>query len=301
MSDFETSALELAAKSTECLTLIQELNASLDGFAETADGNFADLDSQFNELQEIGKEALDALTTLEDELTTRLDKFGVDCSNTLELISTTRSSYEEQYQSAMTKAEESDTQLKAMDSDQDLSWESVSSRATALLEGYSNVTNHLAAVTSEVTSEITSQVGTVLTEIPSRLQEESTAFGEFIEDESISSMMEEASAFAAKIEEVGASVKDGLQNLGSLMDNGITDTLESMYGTYEQTVSELIDTAKGLVDAFDQISESVSGSIESVGDTFDVIDDMTDKANTGLKSGEKIFEESQRLLERIIG
>lgn len=301
MSDFETSSLELAAKSTECMTLIEELNASLDSFADIADANIQDLDSQFNELQDIGKEALEALTTLEDELVARIEKFGADCSNTLELISTTRSSYEENYQTAKSRAEESDAQVKEMESNQGLSWESVSSHATALLEGYSNITNHLATFTSDATGDISSQVGTMLTEIPSRLQEEATAFGESIEEENINRMMEEASQFTTRIEDVGASIKEGLQELGSQMQDGVTDTLESMYNTYEETISGLIDTANGLADTFGNVSERVSDSVDSVGNTFDMIDEVTDATNIGLKSATKVFEEARELLDRIGG
>lgn len=301
MSSFETSSLELAARSTECLELVRELNASLDGFLETADANIQDLDSQFNELQDIGKEALEALTTLEDELIARLEKFGANCSNTLELISATRSSYEEQYQTAKGSAEESDTHIKEMESNQALSWESVSLHATALLEGYSDIANHLAAFTSEVTGEITSQVGSMLTEIPSRLQEETTTFGESIEEENVTKMMEEASQFTSKIEDVGASIKEGLQELGSLMEEGVTDTLESMYSTYEETISDIIDTANDLVETFNSVSDKVSDSVDSVGNTFDMIDEVTDATNIGLNSAMKVFEEAEKLLDRIIG
>ena len=65
MSNFDATAIALAAKSSECVNQIEELNTSLDSFEETADGNFETLNSQFNELQEIVKSTLERLETLE--------------------------------------------------------------------------------------------------------------------------------------------------------------------------------------------------------------------------------------------
>lgn len=300
MSNFETTALELAAKSTECLSQIDDLNASLDRLAESVDGGIEALDSQFNALQEIVKTALEALNTLENELAARLDKFGIGCSKTNEMINTIRSSYEEHYESAINRTEESNSQIKAIESEQSQSWESISSRATTLLEGYSNIQIYLATVTSVLTGEISSQVGTMLTEIPSRLQEESTAFSEYVEVEKISAMMEEASDLTSKIEDIGSSIKDALQDLASLMEDGITDSLQSMYGAYEDTLSDLIDTATDLVDTFNDISDRIPDSAESVAATFDMIDDVSEKANVGLGSALKVFNEAKELLERIV-
>ncbi len=299
-SEFETIAIELAEKSSDCLREIDELDANLQSISESTDGSFEGFNSSFSDLEDSVRLALERIEELGNDISNRLDGFGENCSKTLDTLENIRSSFAEQIEAAKTHAEESGELIQTIRSDQASSWQDISSNNASLLEGYINLSDHSTVSANELTGEISDKVVSLLSDIPSKLEGEASVFGELVEDGKIELIAEQSSEFASKSEDTSLFLKDGLEELGGAMEDSVANAVESMNSSYDEQISDLIETANELASSFSDIADQVSSSAESVSDTFEMIDTLTDATNVGLHSALKVFEESKELLERIV-
>ena len=300
MSDFESAATSLAAKSAECLNQIEAINHRLEEFESVLRQRSEQLISQSTTIEEAFQNVSEKLTSVQAGINDRFELFFSNCSQVHDMIVEIRAEFQSQYDNLRTSLEEGNTPARASSADQDASWQTLQSGTSSLTDGCTEIQTLSESVTADVAGQIADSLAATLAELEAKLSTESTDLTDTIEEQALALIVGKSGEFASQIESAGSQLKGGLQDAGAVVEQSLSGNLEVLTSSFEESVASILELASSISDTFGDVSDTIADSIGSVSSTFDVIDDVTDASNAGLRSALKVFEEAKELLEKVV-